>query len=271
MKANKIAIAATLAFAGCSHLPSVGPDYSKPEDGLPEELEMPDANMPTDGLTESGEYAIATGSEDTRVNITTNEVCGWWKRFDDEVLSELVEEAVSNNLSFLMAQENLVAARWQLLGSYAAYLPHVGGSLSATRMQRGPNTSTMWGQNRTLHRDVFSAGFDATWEIDIFGGSRRATEAAWAEAEAAGWNVADAWVSLTAEVGIEYLELRTTQQRIAVARTNLVLQSETYDILKSRLDSGIGDELAVNQSKYTVDQTRAAIPPLLAQEECLLN
>ena len=129
----------------------------------------------------------------------------------------------------------------------------------------------MAGTGRTLHRDVFAGGFDATWEIDIFGGSRRRTEAAWAEAEAAGWGIADAWVSLTSEVGREYIQLRTTQARIAVARTNLVLQSETYDILKSRLDSGIGDELAVNQSKYIVDQTHAAIPPLLAQEERLRN
>ena len=129
----------------------------------------------------------------------------------------------------------------------------------------------MWSSRSKLHRDVFSAGFDASWEIDIFGGSRRATEAAMADAMAAEWRLSDAWVSLTAEVARRYIDLRTTQQRIAVARTNLVLQSETYDILKSRLDSGIGDELAVNQSKYVVDQTHARIPTLVAQEEKLKN
>ena len=92
-----------------------------------------------------------------------------------------------------------------------------------------------------------------------------------AEYEAAGWTLEDAYVSLTAEVAREYIQLRTTQQRLAVARTNLVLQTETYDIVKSRLDSGIGDQLAVSQSKYIVDQTRASIPPLLAQEEALKN
>lgn len=263
-------IVATLALAGCSHLPSVGPDYEEPETQMPE-LALPDAMSPTTNLTASGEYKVAEGDEDKRETISVETVTCWWKRFDDDVLASLVDEAVSNNVSFLIAQENLIAARWALLGSYAAYLPHVNGSLSATRLEKGENTSTMWGQNRKLHRDVFAGGFDATWEIDIFGGSRRATEAAWAEAEAAGWNVADAWVSLTAEVGRQYLELRTTQQRLQVARDNLRLQSETYDILKSRLDSGIGDELAVNQSKYIVDQTRAVIPPLLAQEEQLMN
>lgn len=259
-----------LALAGCSWLPSVGPDYRKPEIELPE-FALPDAGAPTTNKTDIGEYKIAGTNEDWRVTITTNQVTRWWDRFNDPVLTGLVTESVSNNLTFLMAQQRLTAARWRLLGSYAAYLPHVGASLSGTQLEKWPNTSSMVGSGRKLHRDVFAGGFDATWEIDIFGGGRRSTEAAWAEAEAAGWNIADAWVSLTAEVGTQYIALRTTQQRIEVARTNLVLQSETYDILKSRLDSGIGDELAVNQSKYIVDQTHAAIPPLLAQEEKLKN
>jgi NodT family efflux transporter outer membrane factor (OMF) lipoprotein len=127
------------------------------------------------------------------------------------------------------------------------------------------------GALRHKQADNFSAGFNGTWELDIFGGSRRATQAALATAEAAGWTVADAWLALTTEIGRQYINLRTIQARIAVARTNLVLQSETYDILKSRLDSGIGDELAVNQCAYIVEQTRARIPTLLSQEEAYKN
>ena len=105
----------------------------------------------------------------------------------------------------------------------------------------------------------------------MFGGTRRLAESAFAEAEAAGWRVGDAWVALTTQIGLEYISLRTMQERIEVARTNLVLQSETYEILKSRLDSGIGDELAVNQCAYIVEQTRARLPQLLAQEEAVKN
>ena len=79
------------------------------------------------------------------------------------------------------------------------------------------------------------------------------------------------WPTHTTQIGETYVNLRTTQSRIDVARTNLVLQSETYEILKSRLDSGIGDELAVNQCAYIVEQTRARIPALVAQEERLKN
>ena len=261
---------AALAAAGCAYLPSVGPDYEQVDFEIPA-TPLPDAGMPTTNRTEIGEYKVAEGEDDLRVEISTNSITAWWNRFDDSVLTNLVASAVDGNRTYLMAFERLSQSRWTLLGSYAAFLPKIGLSASATRSERGPNTSSMWSSRSKLHRDVFSTGFDASWEIDIFGGSRRATEAAWADAMAADLRLSDAWVSLTAEVARRYIDLRTTQQRIAVARTNLVLQSETYDILKSRLDSGIGDELAVNQSKYVVDQTHARIPPLVAQEESLKN
>ena len=259
-----------MAAAGCSWLPSVGPDYEQPKAEIPE-LPLPDAGLPTTNLTSVGEYVPAAGEADGRTLITTNSVSSWWRSFDDPVLTDLVTESVTNNLTFLMACERLEASRWHLQGAYAAFLPKVSFGANATQMEKGPNTSSMAETGRTPHRDLFAGGFDATWEIDIFGGSRRSTEMAWAEYEAAGWTLEDAYVSLTAEVAREYIQLRTTQQRLAVARTNLVLQTETYDIVKSRLDSGIGDQLAVSQSKYIVDQTRASIPPLLAQEEALKN
>ncbi len=267
---TQIAVGSMILLAGCSSLPSVGPDYEKPKDGLPE-LALPDAGLPTTNLTAVGEYVPAEGTNDTRTLITTNSVANWWTRFNDPVLTSLVNEATTNNLSFLMAYQRLEASRWQLQGTYSAFLPQLSLGGSATEMERGPNTSSMVGTGRTLHRDLFSGGFDMSWEIDIFGGSRRATESARAAYEAAGWSLDDTLVTLTSEVGREYIQLRTTQQRLEVARTNLVLQTETYDIVRSRLDSGIGDQLSVSQSKYIVDQTRASIPPLLAQEESLKN
>ena len=223
-----------MAAAGCSWLPSVGPDYEQPKAEIPE-LPLPDAGLPTTNLTSVGEYVPAAGEADGRTLITTNSVSSWWRSFDDPVLTDLVTESVTNNLTFRMACERLEASRWQLQGAYAAFLPKVSFGANATQMEKGPNTSSMAGTGRTLHRDLFAGGFDATWEIDIFGGSRRSTEMAWAEYEAAGWTLEDAYVSLTAEVAREYIQLRTTQQRLAVARTNLVLQTETYDIVKSRL------------------------------------
>jgi len=256
------------ALAGCGSLPSVGPDYEEPE---PREAAyaLPDAGQPTTNLTDSCEYRPADTNEDLRVAISADDLYRWWERFDDPVLEALVEGGISNNVSFLMAQSRLERAAWELLGSYAGFLPQFGVGGGWHRYWYRPNTRS-GGGSRTQY-NVRSATIDGSWEIDIFGGTRRLAESALAQAESAGWTVEDAWVALTTQIGMQYVSLRTMQERIEVARTNLVLQSETYEILKSRLDSGIGDELAVNQCAYIVEQTRARIPQLLAQEEALKN
>lgn len=261
-------LAVLAAVAGCSLLPSVGPDY-KPMKLEDPASKLPDAGFPTTNFTETCEYKGAVGEDDNRVCISTNELAKWWTRFDDAVITKLVEGAVSNNVSFLMAQRRLEQANWELLGSYAAYVPKFGIGTGWSRYWNHENTRS--GGGRYNRYNVRNFAVDGNWELDIFGGTRRLTESAIAQAEAAGWTVADAWVALTTQIGIQYVTLRTTQERIEVARTNLVLQSETYDILKSRLDSGIGDELAVNQCAYIVEQTRARIPQLLSQEEALKN
>ncbi len=277
----KFGLASLILLAGCSYLPSVGPDYELPSDNLPDPaaeepdlaLTLPDAGLPTTNLTAVGEFVPAEGEEDVRHSLTADSesVASWWTRFDDPILTGLINEAVTNNLSYLMAYQRFEASLYELQGAYSGFMPQITGNASGTRAQWGKNTSSRYDAGSKLHRDVFNGGFDMTWEIDIFGGTRRAVEAAQAAMEAAQWTLADTHVTLTSQVGREYIDLRTTQKRIAVARTNLVLQTETYDIVKSRHDSGIGDELSVSQSKYVLDQTRASIPTLLAQEESLKN
>ncbi len=267
---HSIILLLVFSLVGCSHLPSVGPDYEETAFEVPAYL-LPDAGQPSTNLTATGEYAAADAKDDVRQIISKDALSLWWKRFDDPVLEALVEGGISNNVGFLMAQKQLEAANWKLLGSYAAFLPKFTGAGAWTRYWYNPHTRSNANGKNGYHYNVGNLALDGQWEIDLFGGSRRATEAALAQAEAAGWSVADAWVSLTTQIGMQYANLRTTQERIEVARTNLVLQSETYEILKSRLDSGIGDELAVNQCAYVVEQTRARIPQLLAQEEQLKN
>ena len=254
-----------ILLAGCASLPSVGPDYAEQKLEIPENL-LPDAGYPTSNLTATCEYKSASSNEDCRVSISRDSVARWWERFEDRILADLVESAVSNNISYIMAQRRLEQANWELLGSYAAFMP---------KFEAGGAWGRHWNREKTRSgRSIYnvrSAALDGNWELDIFGGNRRLSEAAFAQAEAAGWTLADVWVALTCEIGVQYINLRTTQARLSVARTNLELQSETYEILKSRLESGIGDELAVNQCAYIVEQTRARIPQLLAQEEALKN
>lgn len=271
MKTNvaRIAAVASVAVAaGCASLPSVGPNYEEPELSATF-VALPDAGQPTTNLTESCEYRPAASNEDVRVVITTNTVAHWWTSFNDPVLESLVVGGVSNNVSFLMAQTRLEQAAWELLGSFAGFLPHFGVEGGWNRYWYRPETRSGGGNYNRYNVRRFAV--DGDWEIDVFGGTRRLAESALAQAESAGWTVADAWVALTTQIGLQYVRLRTVQERIDVARTNLVLQSETYEILKSRLESGIGDELAVNQCAYIVEQTRARIPQLLAEEEALKN
>ena len=271
-KMIQFAVVSAWTFAlvtGCSSIPSVGPDYEELDLSAPV-YQLPDAGQPTTNFTAGCEYKPATPREDKRVEISKDTLNLWWKRFNDPVLESLVDGGVSNNVGFLMAQSRLEQSRWELFGSYAAFLPKfkIGGGWN--RNWYNKNAWSGSGENGFAY-NAQDAALDGNWEIDLFGGNRRATEAAFAQAQAAGWTVEDAWVSLTTQIGAQYINLRTTQERIEVARTNLVLQSETYEILKSRLDSGIGDELAVNQCAYIVEQTRARIPQLLAEEERIKN
>lgn len=257
---------ATALVTGCSMIPSVGPDYEEPAFDVPA-FALPDAGQPTTNLAAGCEYKPASSNEDARVLLTKDVTMQWWKRFNDPVLERLIDGGVSNNLAYLRAQARLEQSNWELFGSYAAFLPKFTGAGDWTRNWYHKSTSA----GTRTHYNAQSVALDGNWEIDLFGGNRRLSESAFAQAEAVGWTVADAWLSLTTQIGAQYVNLRTTQERIEVARTNLVLQSETYDILKSRLDSGIGDELAVNQCAYIVERTRASIPTLLAEEEALKN
>ena len=262
-----VAFFALAATTGC--FAPVGPDYAEPDAPAPAGA-LPDAGAPTTNLTETCEYVTADASADERIEVSEYGIARWWERLNDPVLENLVKSAVSNNVSYLVAQKRLEQANWELLGTFSAFMPKMSVDGSATRSEIHRNNRNSTGL-RHKEADVFNGGFNASWEIDMFGGNRRISEAALAQAQAAGWGVSQAWIELTAEIGRQYVLLRTVQERIYVARNNLILQSETYDILKSRLDSGIGDELAVNQCAYVVETTRARIPTLLTQEEALKN
>jgi NodT family efflux transporter outer membrane factor (OMF) lipoprotein len=108
--------------------------------------------------------------------------------------------------------------------------------------------------------ELFSTGFDASWELDLFGATRRALEAAQADLEASEADLHGAQVSLAAEVALNYVELRTFQARLAIARENLASQSETLQLAEWRAQAGLVTSLDVEQSRANREQTRAQIP-----------
>ncbi|MDP2263513.1 MAG: efflux transporter outer membrane subunit [Hydrogenophaga sp.] len=176
----------------------------------------------------------------------------WWQRFDDPLLSELVTQALLANTSVRSAQAALLQARALRDVQQAGMGPSLGASGSAQRGVSGGNDAT----NR------FQAGFDASWEPDVFGGNRRGLDASEADALASAANLGQVQVSLAAEVALTYIELRSLQTRLDIARRNLAAQTETLQITRWRTQAGLASSLDVEQALAASEQTAAQIPAL---------
>ncbi len=119
--------------------------------------------------------------------------------------------------------------------------------------------------------DLFQAGFDSTWELDIFGGTRRRIQAATAEVQAAVENRRDVLVTLLAEVARDYMELRGTQERLTVARQNLDAQKQILELTQSMYKAGLVSDLDTTRAAAQVATTTSTIPPLEAQVRELIH
>jgi NodT family efflux transporter outer membrane factor (OMF) lipoprotein len=134
---------------------------------------------------------------------------------------------------------------------------------SETRSKGSESSSSGSGATRTL----YSLGFDAGWEVDIFGGVRRGVEAADADLAASREDLRDVLVTLISEVALNYLDVRTFQARLGVAEGNLAIQQQTYELIEARYQAGLGDELELQQARANLENTKAQIPALRSSLE----
>jgi len=220
---------------GCA---ATGPDYIRPDFKTSSTWHT----QLTDGLV--------TGPADAE------RLAQWWKTLGDTELTSLISRAVLNNLDVKQAISRIRQARAQRLIYKAGLFPGVDASASATRSSGSENMGLAG--TGTL----YSAGFDALWEIDLFGGTRRSVEAADADLRASREDLNDVNVSLAAEVATNYIELRTCQSRLMVAGTNLKDQEDTYKLASQRYQAGLADELDVAQARAGLESTRSGIPTL---------
>ncbi|MDR0653020.1 MAG: TolC family protein [Synergistaceae bacterium] len=190
----------------------------------------------------------------------------WWDTFGDATLRDLIAEALKNNRDLRAARAKVLEARAALGISKAAALPQLD---SAASWMNSKSSEHSVGQG--VRTETTSLGLDASWEIDIFGGRKFADEAAEADLESSHAALHSAWVTLSSEVALNYLSLRTLQERLRIANHNLRLQEETLSMISSMYDAGLVDTLALNQSKYTVETTRASIPTLKSNIEAVMN
>ncbi len=236
-----VAIFTALALTACA---AVGPDYHPPVTEVPAEL--------------AGEIRRA----DQKAPLDGAALAAWWTAFQDPVLTDLICRAVAENHDIRKALARLDEARARRGLSRTEYYPDLDVSGGASRSRSSGSGDT---------RSFYFTGFDAGWEIDVFGGARRAVEAADADLSAGEANLNDVRVSLTAETALAYMEIRTLQTRLANAVKSLASQSDTYDLVNFRLEAGLTNELALEQARYQLESTRSKIPAFRAALEAGKN
>jgi multidrug efflux system outer membrane protein len=177
-------------------------------------------------------------------------------------LNSLVESAVGTNTDLRIATANLREARALRRLANFDLAPTVTARAGYANQRLGSVTIPL-GVERDV--EIYDAGFDATWELDIFGGVRRSTEAARAQADASEAARREVLISVIAEIARNYLELRGTQNQLDVARRNATNQTETLQITQSRLEGGRGTQFDVARARAQLNSTLAIIPPLEAQ------
>ncbi|THD58152.1 efflux transporter outer membrane subunit [Phenylobacterium sp.] len=239
-----VGLLSLLALGGCM----VGPNYRQPK------LEAPPA---------FGEAARTPGATGDAADLSQ-----WWRQLGDPVLDSLVDRALAQNLDVKTAASRLREARQQIVVARAALFPDASASGIAARRDAqsaiggAPPAAASSGFSLPKHLDVYSLGVDATWEIDIFGGTRRGIESAEAQAEAAHWQVRDAQVALSAEVAKAYMTLRLAQARRAQADADVARISDLMSLVAARSKAGVVTELDVNQQRQALQARRAEIPQL---------
>jgi len=224
-----------LLMAACA---PVGPDYQEPRPTLPVEWQNAQG------------YISHAELESLRQ---------WWRLFNDPHLDALISEAITANPDLDIAMTRIREARALGRIADAALLPtaDLGGAYTNSgKSEHIPSGGT--------RQDLFVLNFDAGWELDLFGGYRRQSEAAAATLQASREDYRDVLVSLTAEVARQYLDLRAAQKRFQLTRQNIELQQQTLDLTRERFVTGLGNALEVTQAQTQLALLRAQLPPLTA-------
>lgn len=248
---------AALALTACT----VGPNYVRPDVPVPPRFAEAPATAPP----------AAPDDEPGR----------WWTRFNDTVLTSLIERAIAGNLDLATARSRIEGARAQEREARAARLPTLGGRAGANRIDFSKNAginsiaSAFGGAGNTPPGQgiagpgkgitTWSIGVDASWEVDLFGGVRRGVEGARARTAAAEWSVRDVQVSVAAEVAADYLMLRSLQSQIAIAQAEVVRQKATLRLVDARRKAGLITELPQRQQALQLSNVAASLPQLMAR------
>ena len=224
-----------LTSAGCT----VGPEPRIP---APESLGVPahfQSTMPASSAPADATHAL---------------VADWWRTFDDPVLSHLVEQALAANTNIDAAGARVRQARAALKSTRAGWWPTLDFGTSASRLMG------VGSEAQVPDRTTYDAGFDARYELDLFGGQRRAVQASTADLAAVEANLHSTQLTVAAEVALNYVDARLAQRQLEIARANLAAQEETLQIVQWRVQAGLVGALDLEQARQLRAQTAATVP-----------
>jgi NodT family efflux transporter outer membrane factor (OMF) lipoprotein len=225
--------------AGCA----VGPNYQAPKLSPPSHWTS----------------ALAGGETNGPVDLAV-----WWRNFGDTNLDLLMTMAIRSNLTLRVAEAHVRESRAERDVVSGGLWPSVGSSASYSRNHYGAHSFPPLANfpGIPLDYNLYTAGFDAAWELDIFGGTRRAVEAANAEIGAAEYSRHDVLVSLLAEVARNYIQAREYQQRLTITGHNIQVQQQILDLASNRFQTGLSSDLDVQQATALLTATKAQVPSL---------
>ena len=179
----------------------------------------------------------------------------WSEIFKDKQLETLVRQALSNNTDIATAVSRLQAARAKITANAAEYLPQADYSGSY-------NYNKSSGRNKIISpdSDYFRSGFDASWELDIWGKGRRQYEADTADYVSAHYNIDNIKLMIAAEIALNYVKMQQNLQNEAIARKNVKLQQDLLELVRVKYERGLADETSYREAEYLLAETEAKIP-----------
>lgn len=223
---------------GCA----VGPDYSKPTSTVPNHWQA--------------EQTAIVGLKP----VAPEHLKDWWKSFGDVGLNRLMDAAITGNLDLKIALTRIDQARAERRGIRAELFPTVNVKAGAQRQE-----NPLPGLAPGIRYNMFELGFDALWEIDLFGRLQRKLEAASADLEAVSEEYSQSLLILTAELARSYVDYRSLQNQLRITHANLTAQQHTLELTETLFREGVGTRHEVVRARALTETTMAQIPTLEAQ------
>lgn len=237
----RVLLIGATALAGCT----VGPDYVRPASQLPAHFVE---------RAPEGPSSLRVGQ-------------AWWTVFHDDALDTLIAEALQRSPDLEMARARVLEARAERAAVSGELLPEFSTDAAYARQHGSANVPTgtpPGGLGPGLDSNLWLNGFDASWELDLFGGTRRAVESADATLAATLADREEAELTLTAEIARDYIELRTEQRRLAIAREILSLRRDSLRLATAQFESGFAPALDPIRAQVELADSEAEVPLLEA-------